>query len=362
MEFQSQVKQSRERAQFSQTELAKRVGIGRQSLCRIEAGVWLPNTAIALKLAHELRTTVEELFPAVSAAPTAEERSHSAPAKRVQLARIRNQICAFPADQESGLEATFHLADGVCLPDGRLADPAPEIADNTIVLQGCDPAFGLLAGLMQQEYPDQRLLTRFAPSMIALSELVGGRSHIAGIHLEGEAAGKRISSAVMQQSQTPMRCIVFAQFEQGLMVAKGNPLGISSVADLADSEIRLINRQVGAGCRIMLDEALQKAEIDHRQVNGYETEASSHWGSAMAILHGLADVGLGLRAVAEARGLDFISMEVKRCDLVIPKDFLELKGIAAILELLNGGRLKRELQRLSGYDSSRTGEILVGIA
>ena len=150
--------------------------------------------------------------------------------------------------------------------------------------------------------------------------------------------------------------MTFAKREQGLILPPGNPKGITSVADLCGA--RYINRQRGAGTRLLFDHLLAQHEISADEIAGYEHEEHTHLAVAAAVADGIGDCGMGLRAAAEAIGLEFIGLTWERFDLAIPRRHLEMAAVQALLDVLRGDAFKRELGAQSGYRSDETGQIV----
>jgi putative molybdopterin biosynthesis protein len=150
----------------------------------------------------------------------------------------------------------------------------------------------------------------------------------------------------------------FSLLEEGLMVAKGNSKEIRGVFDLARPEVHLVNREPGAALRVLLDDHLRRVGVPPLAVAGYFTEVTSHQEGAYRVLCGVADAALGLRAIADVYGLDFVSIAAARCDLVIPGDMLEHPTIKIILDVLQSAALSRELAAIPGYDAGVTGRMI----
>ncbi|MFZ3048299.1 MAG: substrate-binding domain-containing protein, partial [Desulfatirhabdiaceae bacterium] len=157
---------------------------------------------------------------------------------------------------------------------------------------------------------------------------------------------------------TKVMVFAFSIFEEGLMVAPGNPLGIRSAGDLAGGGIRLVNRETGAALRVLLDDWLEKAGIPTEAVNGYDRLVMSHAEGARMVAYNLADAALGLRVVAVRHHLDFVPIQAVRCDLVIPCDLLDLAAVKILLDVLQTHGMRRELASLPGYDASSTGKLI----
>jgi len=155
--------------------------------------------------------------------------------------------------------------------------------------------------------------------------------------------------------------VTFVRREQGLIVAPGNPKGIRGLADLARPDVRYINRQRGAGTRILLDYRLAQLGIDPAHVRGYEREEYTHLAVAAAVQSGAADCGLGIAAAARALNLDFLPLEQERYDLVIPRAYYESDLLRPLLDLVRGPDLRRAVSELSGYDATHMGQVAAEI-
>jgi putative molybdopterin biosynthesis protein len=219
-----------------------------------------------------------------------------------------------------------------------------------------DPMIDLLGQHLTMAYPGERLSSAHVGSLGGLLALKRGEAHIAGIHLLDPDTGEYNLSYVRQHLiDQAVNIITFAHREQGFIVAKGNPLGITDYADL--TRVRYVNRQRGAGTRVLLDYELGKRGIDPNQIDGYLRIENTHLGVAAAVASGSADCGLGVRAGADALGLDFMPVGWERYDLVIPNDNLNTPLIAHLLEILQSDAFKDALSRVSGYDARQTGQL-----
>jgi molybdate-binding protein/DNA-binding XRE family transcriptional regulator len=349
--------------ELSQSELAGRVGVKRQAIYDLEAGRYLPNTALALRLAGVLDCKVEDLFslkeadreePASLVGPVGPEGS------RVSVARVREKLVAFGLGGKWMLSEGLQPADGLLQPGGgvRLLRDEKELERQALLL-GCDPAFAILSAHVSRRVPEVRLQSRFASSLKALHELAAGHTHLAALHLHNSGAGEaNLEAARRTLAAAPARLIAFSVFEEGLMVAPGNPLRIKTVSDLATPGVRFVNRGRGAALRLLLDERLQQARISPEHLDGYQRLVSSHLEGARLVALQAADAALGLRAVAVATGLDFVPLEVVRCDLVIPHDLQGHPAVKVLLEVLQTDAWRRELAALPGYESSCTGTVV----
>lgn len=349
---------------ISQSELAARVGVKRQAIYDMETGRYVPNAALALRIAKELSCKVENLFvldESEDEGPVTLVERAGMESTRVSVARVRERLIAYPLDGRWLLSEGFQAADGLLSPDCshvQLLRSGGQL-DKKVLLLGCDPAFAILGAHASRYVADASVQCRFASSHLALERLAAGYAHIAGTHLHNPpSVESNITLAQRVLAGSKAMVIAFSFFEEGLMVAPGNPHGIRTVADLAEEGIRFINREPGAALRILLDERLAQAGITGTHIRGYENQVSSHNLCAQAVAFNMADAALGLRAIAAAYGLDFVLMEAVRCDLVIPCDLMDLPAVKILLDVLNTRSLREELSSLPGYDSACTGTVI----
>ena len=142
------------------------------------------------------------------------------------------------------------------------------------------------------------------------------------------------------------------------MVRKGNPKGIRGIEDLKRDDVLFINRQRGAGTRLLLDLKLKELGISPEEINGYDREEYTHMAVAAAVAGGSADAGLGILAAANALNLDFIPVAPERYDLAIPKEYFELDSVQKMLKVIKTPEFKEKVENLGGYDTSKTGTVI----
>ena len=173
-----------------------------------------------------------------------------------------------------------------------------------------------------------------AGSAASLEAVAGGTAHLAGLHLrDGETGEFNVPQARRALAATGGVVVAFARWAQGFVVAPGNPKAVRTAADLAREDVRLINREPGAGSRSLLDQMLLGAGVPPGAVRGYERQVASHFQVAGTVAAGGADAGIALAAAAEAYGLDFVPLVEVRFDVAIPADHLGHPAVA----LLPGG-------------------------
>lgn len=371
-QLESHVRGKRVAAGLNQAELAQRAGLTRQAVSAIEAGHYVPNTVVALRLAGALNCAVEELFtlPGDSGRINAEllgKLSESSPG-RVQLARVGSRLLARPL---AGVSGTITTADGIVRQQANSSASAtqidllidPRVIENTAVVAGCDPSLALIGAHLARRYPTYRLLWVQGGSLSALQALGRGEVHAAGTHLRDPETGEENIPFVRRElSGRPMTVITLSRWQQGLIVAAGNPKGIREVADLLRPDVRIVNRELGSGGRTMLDDRLVRSGGNPDGIGGYRHEVASHIEVAETIAKGQADAGPGIEAAARAFGLDFIPLQDERYDLVIPLEQLESAPIQALLEVASTRACRDEVEALGGYDSSGVGTIVAEIS
>ena len=367
---QNMLAKTRQKRGLSAAALAKQVGVQRQTIYAIEAGGYIPNTLVSLRLAQALEVTVEELFcleGPVSSSPSAreihllsEERAH--PGQPMRLCQVGKRMIGIPSQP---VPETLPPADGLFVRSSgtRKAvvksfhpdDDSPQ----RLLVAGCDPAMSILARYLAREAGIE-LIAAGCSSLQAIEWLKEKKVHIAGSHLRDPATGEPNLPIVKKLfPKGGYKVITFACWEEGLVVGKSNPRQIRGVADLARKNITLVNRETGAGSRFLLDELLRKQGIPSAKIRGYEQIAHGHISAAGHVHAGQADCCIATRAAARAFGLDFIPLTSERYDWVLPERFLSLRPVEALLDLLNRSALQRELEAAGDYDMSQAGKVLV---
>jgi len=365
------LKRFRSDAGLSQQALAGDARISRQAYAALEAGRSSPSTEVALRLARSLGTRVDFLFSLSEERPPPtqaeligpiEEAGHAvsdAP-RRARLLRVGNRLLARPLSSVEAARQTLVDAEGLILPmsaGGNRVAVQPfdedELKVPALGMLGCDPAVALLeSGLRRYGV---RLVWAEESSYEALTGLARGEGHVAGCHLRDEDSGEFNVSWVRRLVPFACTLVTFAAWQQGLMVAAGNPKRIQSVSDLANPNVTMINRQTGSGSRSLLDRLLNQQGIPPMALAGYGREAGGHLAVARAVATGLADVGIGVQAAASALGLGFVPLEEERYDLVIPNHFLDDPAVQPLLDLLRQPGLHQRIEALGGYDVSGMG-------
>jgi molybdate transport repressor ModE-like protein len=198
---------------------------------------------------------------------------------------------------------------------------------------------------------------RYYGSAEALASLRRGGCEVAGFHVAEGPLGRRAAMLYAEALEPASRLISMATRVQGLMVARGNPKSIRSVADLTQPGVRLINRQRDSGTRIMLEELLAEAGIDPRRIEGYENEEHTHAAVAAHIAGGMADVGLGIEAAARQFELGFVPIANERYFFAVDNELLERREGKVLIGLLRGDAFHEALTALHGRRAHKAGEL-----
>jgi putative molybdopterin biosynthesis protein len=352
------------------SDLARRVQVSRQTIYAIEAGTYVPNTEVALNLSRELEVTVDELFSLQAGTQkspeslAAEVLSASAPVKGqpVRICQIGSRWVGVPV---SASPYYMPEADGIIKRTGRTNGRADlvvfakeEAAHKRLALAGCDPATGLLARMVEK-ISGVEIVSAAASSKLALTWLSEGKVHIAGSHLEDPKTGEFNLPFIRKQfPDEDFSVVTFARWEEGFVVAPGNPKGVRKIEDLARKKIRFVNREPGSGSRGLLDKLMDKAGMDAPKVEGYDRIAYGHLAAAYCVVSRDADACVATRSAAQTFGLDFIPLRSERYDLVMRKRTADLPAVKAFLDVLQRATLRRKLEVLAGYDTSQTGTIV----
>jgi putative molybdopterin biosynthesis protein len=288
---------------------------------------------------------------------------------RVTVGRVGDRVVAAPLSRGAGVVTSLVRADGwLVIPrtsegleagaevEIELLRPRSAIESTVLVVGSHDVALDVLADFLRRAHPSAALASAHVGSLGGLLALHRGEAHMAGIHLLDEATGEYNVPYVRRHlPDRAVTLVTLAHREQGLLVPPGNPKKIQTIADLARPGVRFINRQRGAGTRLLLDYELRRAGISPGQIQGYDREVYTHMAVAVAVATGAADVGLGILAAARAMGLDFVPVAHERFDLAIPEDYLSAPGVGQVLAVLERDDFRRAVAALGGYDLSRTG-------
>jgi putative molybdopterin biosynthesis protein len=282
---------------------------------------------------------------------------------RVRLGRVGAELVATPLPRGAGVLTSLVRADGLLVVpaglEGHHAGEEVDVAllrgvaqiDRTILAVGShDLVLDLAASEIRAADPGATLASSNVGSLGGLVALRDGLCHVAGSHLLDPASGEYTLpyiDRVLEGRDVAVVRLVYR--EQGLIVAEGNPLGIAGIEDLARSDVRYVNRQRGAGTRVLLDHELGRLGIEPDAVSGYTREEHTHLAVAAAIAAGRVDAGLGVMAAARAFGLGFVPVTREPYDLVLMAETLEQPVMAPLWELLEQQAFRDAVEALGGY-------------
>jgi molybdate-binding protein len=235
---------------------------------------------------------------------------------------------------------------------------ADEPLEKRLVVAGCDPAISLLTR-MTERLAGIEIVAVPASSRRALEWLKQGKVHIAGSHLEDPQSGEyNVPYLRKLLPHEDLTVVTFARWEEGFVVARGNPHGIRHAADLGRTQVRIVNREPGSGSRALLDMALRDAGVPATRVSGYDRVASGHLAAAYTVYRTDADCCVAPPSAARAFGLDFVPLRGERFDFSVRREFVELPAVRSLLDVLQRASLRRKLESVAGYDTSQTGRMV----
>lgn len=289
---------------------------------------------------------------------------------RVKVGKVGDKMVAAPLARGAGAAMSLVRADGFCVIEQssegvEAGEPVQvelyrekEEVENTVVVIGShDLILDVMADMMPDLHKGMFVSSTHVGSMGGLMALKRKEAHLAPIHLLDEQTGSYNASYVKKLFGTgKMALIKGVGRTQGILVKKGNPLGIRGLADLPGC--RYVNRQRGAGTRVLFDYKLKQLGLDPSQINGYEREAATHMAVAAAVGSDGADAGMGILSAAKAMDLDFIPVGPEEYDFAVPQEYLELPHIKAFVEILKSEAFHRRLEELGGYTYAHAGEIV----
>ncbi|HMV95236.1 MAG TPA: molybdopterin biosynthesis protein [Anaerolineales bacterium] len=290
---------------------------------------------------------------------------------RVAVGQVGDKLLAAPLSRGAGVITSLVQADGLALiPSGvqgmeagepvkvHLYRSKAQIEKTIFCIGSHDMTLDLLAQFLAEH--DRRLASANVGSQGGLVALRRGEAHMAGSHLLDPSDGSYNIAYIRQyMPNIPVKVVSLVGRDQGLIVKKGNPKEIKSLGDLTSHEVQFVNRQRGAGTRVLLDYHLNLMGMSSESISGYTQEEYTHLGVAAAVASGRADCGLGIAAAAQALELDFVPLFQERYDLVMPKVFAESELLAPLFDLLTDPVFRNSVSKLTGYDVNVMGRIIM---
>ncbi|MBE9521717.1 MAG: molybdopterin biosynthesis protein [Proteobacteria bacterium] len=290
---------------------------------------------------------------------------------RVNLGRVGERMVAIPLPRAAGSVTTLSKAEAIIripsFSEGIVAGEETEaellvdledIANTIVIIGSHDITVDILSDEIREKDSVIRIASGNVGSLGGLLALKKGTSHVAGAHLLDTATGEyNISYIQKYLKRVPVHVFNLVVRDQGLIIQRGNPRQVRGIGDLTRDDLSFVNRQPGSGTRILFDYKLQEMGIDPSQIRGYDNEEYTHMNVAVAVLNGMADVGLGIMAAAKALDLDFIPVLSEQYDLVIPSPFVNDHKIQLLISVARSKEFRNRVEALGGYNPEKSGAL-----
>jgi putative molybdopterin biosynthesis protein len=288
---------------------------------------------------------------------------------RVRLGVVGGNTVATPLPRGAGVLTSLVRADGLLVVPAGLEGHHPgdevdiellrgldEISGTIVAIGSHDLVLDLAASALRSADPRVTLASSNVGSLGGLVALRDGLCHIAGSHLLDPASGEYTLPYVDRVLPgQDVRVVRLVHRDQGLIVAAGNPLGLTGIGDLTRDGVRYVNRQRGAGTRVLLDHGLRRRGIGPEAIDGYAREEPTHLAVAAAVAAGRADAGLGIMAAARAFGLGFLPVTREPYDLVVAAQEADSPRLAPLWDLLRSDVFRASVRDLGGYGTEEMG-------
>lgn len=292
---------------------------------------------------------------------------------RVKLGKVEDRWIVTPLNRGAGVTMSLVRGDGILripqssegyekgeLVEVELSRPIDTLFNVLVSIGSHDIVMDLLANEMKKYGSSLGLASSHVGSMGGLISMKQNECHLAPIHLLDDHTGKYNESYVKKYFPGEKMCLIkLVKRCQGLIVQQGNPKKIKSLKDLSREDVVMVNRQKGAGTRILLDHLLQKLCVERDEITGYHREMTTHMAVAAAIKTGTADCGMGVESAAVAMELEFIPVEWEDYDLLLREKQLETEKVKQLLEIIKSESFKLQIQALGGYDCSDMGIVKI---
>lgn len=291
---------------------------------------------------------------------------------RVRMGAVGGRLMASPLSRGSGVVSSFMKADGILeVPQGlegyeageevtlRLLSPMEKLRNTLVVIGSHDPLLDELADMLHLGDPRLYMSSSHVGSMGGIMAIRRGEAHMAGCHLLDTADGTYNRSFIRKYfPKGDVKLVSCVGRQQGLMVARGNPLNICSFADISRQGIRYVNRQKGSGTRILTDYLCSREKVELSDVYGYTREELTHTSVAAQIACGSADVGMGIYSAAKLYDLDFIPICIEEYDLIIPDHAWDSPMVQQLLTILRSDAFREKILSMGGYTVDHPGQVL----
>ena len=291
---------------------------------------------------------------------------------RVKVGKVGDNYIAAPLARGASAAMSLVRADGfLVIPQNSEGYEAGEEVsvelfrdesdiENTLVSIGShDMLMDLVNDMMAQKYPGLSLSSTHVGSMGGLMALKRHETVIAPTHLLDENTGEyniQYLKDIFTEEGQEVCLIKGVDRIQGIMVKKGNPLGINSVSDLVKG--RFVNRQRGAGTRVLLDYKLKQAGLEPKDIDGYDKEVATHMAVAASVAGPEIDCGMGIKPAADSMGLDFVEVGIEEYDFAVYKKDIDSPKVKAFIDIITSIEFKEKLTEIGGYGFTNTGKVV----
>ena len=291
---------------------------------------------------------------------------------RVRMGEVGGKLTASPLSRGAGVVSSFMKADGILeVPQGTEGYEAgeevqvrllstPEKLQNTLVVIGShDPLLDEVADMMHRADPTVFMSSSHVGSMGGIMAIRRGEAHAGGCHLlDTETGVYNLSFLKKYFPNGGIRLVRCVGRQQGLMLAKGNPLDIKEFTDIAKNGVRYVNRQKGSGTRVLMDYLCEQYAVNVSDIYGYEREELTHTSVAAQIANGSADAGMGIYSAAQLYDLDFLPICIEEYDLIIPDHAWETPVVQQLIATLKSPAFREKMLAMGGYTVDHPGEII----
>jgi len=290
---------------------------------------------------------------------------------RVNIGRVGERMVAIPLPRGAGSVTTMSKAEGIIrIPsfvegivageetDAELLVDLEDIFNTIVIIGSHDITLDILSDEIRKNTDGIRIASGNVGSLGGLLALKKGTAHIAGSHLLDIQTGEYNTPYIHKYLKgLPVHVFNLVEREQGLIIQKGNPKGVKGIEDLTHDDLTFVNRQPGSGTRVLFDYRLSTLGIDSSRINGYDNEEYTHMNVAVAVLNGMADVGMGIMAAARALDCDFIPIVKEQYDLVIPSSFMDDAKIQLLIDITRSKEFRERVKGLGGYNPTKSGDL-----
>ncbi len=291
---------------------------------------------------------------------------------RMTVGYVKDRYMANPLTRGAGVTMSLVRADGLLIIPANslgfeqdetveieLYRPQSEIHSNLLAAGSHDLIIDLLGTAIKERDPLMSLTSSHLGSMGGIAAIGRDQAHLAGIHLF-DPATKEYNRPYIKKllPDKKVRLVNLTYRMQGWIVPRGNPDRIENIEDLVTKKLAFINRQKGAGTRVLFDHLLREAGFSPDKVNGYEREEHTHLNVAAAVAAGTASVGLGILPAAKAFNLDFIPMVEERYDLLLSDAFYKGREARLLFSIITDQSFQQKIEDLGGYSMRDAGKVI----